>query len=213
MSYLFDAYIEERLAQRNVKLAPIPTIVERALQLKPSPLDTGNVIVDTIRKWLSSLDTPTGGRSYDQTRMHEMFLSAVARNIYGQAYEMNKKRIMQRNGWSDVSPYCAICTPRRFGKTWALASFVAALAMELPSCKICIYSTGSRASGSEDGMLSHVKRNLKLFNVTKFERDNPEELNFFVNGNLRQIRGYPGGRDRYVLVFFSPPSPSGGFKT
>lgn len=39
-------------------------------------------------------------------------------------------------------------TPRRFGKTWAVAMFVIATLIAVPGIKIAIFSTGTRASTS-----------------------------------------------------------------
>lgn len=43
-------------------------------------------------------------------------------------------------------------TPRRFGKTWAVSMFVAALALNVPGILITIFSTGKRASNSLMGI-------------------------------------------------------------
>ena len=205
MSYLFKDYIKWRREMRHVKLKPMKTIVQRAQERKPSALDAGNAIVDNIRGWLSKLDTETTGRSYDQMRMQEMFLSGVTRNIYAKAYEMNQKAIMRRNGWDSLTPYVAVMTPRRFGKSWALAAFIAALALEMPSIVIAIFSTGGRASGKQDGLLQHIKRNLQGFGINNFKVDNNEHLYFEIKGNLRQIKAFPAGRDRYAPANFPLP--------
>ena len=41
-----------------------------------------------------------------------------------------------------------VCTPRRFGKTWSVAMFVAALLYCVPNMWISVFSTGQRASSS-----------------------------------------------------------------
>ena len=41
-----------------------------------------------------------------------------------------------------------VCTPRRFGKTWAVAMFIAALIYCVPNMWISVFSTGQRASSS-----------------------------------------------------------------
>jgi len=55
---------------------------------------------------------------------------------------------MEENGIKEISSEVLIVTPRRFGKTTAVAMYVTACLLFIPGVKIAIFSTGQRASTS-----------------------------------------------------------------
>jgi len=207
-------------ASREAPVLPIPTRAQRAARTAPTPLDAGHRINANVRRLLATLDTDKSGRSNDQIRMQNMFQSACSRITYGRkAYFMNQRQIASYNRWTNgLSPFAGIVTPRRWGKSWCLGSFVAALAMSLPRALVCIYSTGARASGGSSGLLGIIKTFLIEFGVKKFARASEEQLAFYVGtgpDSYRVIKGFPGGKDSYVFVLprarLSPHLPERGF--
>ncbi len=71
----------------------------------------------------------------------------MARILYrSDGAQADMSAIMEREGWADLQQQVCCLTPRRFGKTTAVAMFAAALGMTVPTIEIAIFSTGRRAS-------------------------------------------------------------------
>jgi hypothetical protein len=132
-------------------------------------------------------------RSKMQRQFHESFLRSVAQHLYRDDHDVDFEEICQRNKWPDMKQQVLCLTPRRFGKTTAVAMFVASFAWCVPRSVQSIFSTGRRASykllqlvrellvelGEED-RVSNIKSKEDLY-VTG---TNP--------GDLRKISSYPG---------------------
>lgn len=103
----------------------------------------GDVLLQRIRHALNSMPVE---RHEDQKRFHEEFLRAVAPGLYGHMFESEYPRILKQNGWKGVRPQAMIITPRRWGKTYCVAMFVAAYLMSVPNAVQCIFSTSARIS-------------------------------------------------------------------
>lgn len=89
-------------------------------------------------------------RSEDQKSFHrEMELTSVA-TIFGT--DVDIARVQASMGWpagsaDEARSFLSITTPRRWGKTFSVALYVAALALCFP-LNISVFSTGRRASES-----------------------------------------------------------------
>jgi hypothetical protein len=98
-------------------------------------------------------------------------------------------------------------TPRRMGKTVSVAMFVAAVLENCPGIKICIFSTGQRASS---GLMSEIKKLLKKIpnGTERIVKETQEELRFApcavgntaaeknaaqLSDNVSILYSYPGG--------------------
>lgn len=68
--------------------------------------------------------------------------------IFGDDWSNCSERVMRQLGITRIKPECLIMTPRRFGKTVSVAMFVCAMLLSCPGIKICIFSTGKRASSN-----------------------------------------------------------------
>ena len=55
---------------------------------------------------------------------------------------------MQAQGIQCIRYEVTAITPRRWGKTWAVAMYVLALMLAVPGIRVCVFSTGKRASSS-----------------------------------------------------------------
>lgn len=97
-------------------------------------------------RWL--LDNFGVRRSVEQKQFHEAYIRACLPWIYGDEFEANYARIMQENAIKKLIQNVLGLAPRRFGKTWAIAMFVAAMLLVVTGIEISIFSTGKRASGS-----------------------------------------------------------------
>ena len=198
----WDAYLGEICGNEVQRKNPMLERWELHIQYRPNALSRGHQMADRIRRNFALFDRDGRERSYDQMRMIDLLLCVNARNIYGSAFSSNMLEIMRYNHWTDLRKAAGVLAPRRFGKTWITSLGIAGMSVEIPGVKVCIYSPGARASGSQDGMLHTTKRFLvELFGIKKFDVDNNEHLFFTINGDQRQIRAFPGGRNAYVALF------------
>lgn len=79
---------------------------------------------------------------------HDHFLQAILPLIYGAEWSVVSERVLRDFGIQRLRPEVLVQTPRRFGKTTSIAMFCAAVLLNIPDIRICIFSTGKRASGS-----------------------------------------------------------------
>ena len=114
-------------------------------------------------------------RSNDQKRFHAAFLQACLPKIFGREWDYNSLRIMQRLGLKRIRPEVLCMTPRRWGKTWSVAMFVAAMLLCVPGIKISIFSTGKRASCSLMDTISTFIQNIPG-GRSRIVKQNQEEL-------------------------------------
>ena len=126
-------------------------------QVKTKQKNYGDVRLVNIRKYLDHV------KGYDRSEMqkqfHESFLQAVALHLYKDDPEVDMDKIMSMNEWPNLKQQVLCLTPRRFGKTTAVAMFVAAYFLSVEKAQLCIFSTGKRAS---DGMLEKIHEFVKL---------------------------------------------------
>jgi hypothetical protein len=193
-------------------LERIPTRHEMADMRPPGALQEGHEINDNIRDSLSQFDSDKVCRTYDQIRMQDLFLSSCTRVTYGECFRLNHKRIMAYNNWTSLHFVAGICTPRRWGKSWALAMFIACLMYWIAEILICIYSPGLRASSKDDGLLGHVDRFIGMMGVRSgIDKDSADHFKFRLHGTWREVKAFPGGTVRYVVAPRYHNSPYGGF--
>ena len=102
-----------------------------------------DVLLAGIRK---SLDSFTEKRSKDQKKFHESMLNAVIPKLYGNSLSTELQRILTTNHWDDLHKVMMIMTPRRWGKTFSVAMFVACYAYWVPNSEQCVFSTSRRCS-------------------------------------------------------------------
>lgn len=159
----------------------------------PSVLDTGQKIVASLEARLESFGYR---RSLQQREFHDAFIRACLPHIYGLDYfDRHKRRILKRHGLKRMRSEVLCLTPRRFGKTTAVAMFAAAALLEIPDIVLAIFSTGSRASGGLMqqivGLLSNHARD--EFQARKLKQNN-EQL--FLSSAADSALG--GGKGRAV---------------
>lgn len=94
------------------------------------------------------LSTFSNIRSEQQKEFHDAFTVACLPHIYGVDWEANRVRVLEQFNMKKLRSEVMCITPRRFGKSWAVAMFCAALLLVAPNIRICVFSTGKRASGS-----------------------------------------------------------------
>lgn len=119
--------------------------------------------IKECRRALEALDRQGWNRSYHQRQFHEQFIRACARIFYKTeppgVFQRDHQRLLQVNGWKNLSQEILISTPRRFGKTISVSLFAAAILFAAPRVELSIYSTCKRISQK---LLRNVKRFLEL---------------------------------------------------
>ena len=92
-----------------------------------------------------------------------------------------------------------ICCPRRFGKTFCVAVYVACRTLAVPNSQVVIFSPGKRQSILMMELIRSHLRYLKHEYGIDFEvipgKNNNEVLGISVNGNVRLITGLPASED------------------
>ena len=168
-------------------------------QVKTKQKNYGDIRLTNIRKYLDHV------KGYDRSEMqkqfHESFLQAVALHLYKDDPEVDMDRIMSVNEWPNLKQQVLCLTPRRFGKTTAVAMFVAAYFLSVEKAQLCIFSTGKRAS---DGMLDKIHEFVKLIdedmgtNHDASCKRKGEFLYYYGEGanDVRKVASYPSGSDK-----------------
>jgi hypothetical protein len=128
-------------------------------------------------------------------------LQAVALHIYKDDPEVDMDKICSMNEWPNLKQQVLCLTPRRFGKTTAVAMFVAAYLLSVEKAQLCIFSTGKRAS---DAMLDKIHEFVKLIDEElgtdhdSLCKRRGEFLFYYGPGtnDVRKISSYPSGSDK-----------------
>ena len=82
-----------------------------------------------LDKALRSMDVE---RSEMQIRFHQAFTQASLRFICRDDKDADIQKIMAARGWDNIKQQVLCLTPRRFGKTYAVAMFAAAIIAIIP---------------------------------------------------------------------------------
>ncbi len=168
-------------------------------QVKTKQKNYGDVRLVNIRRYLDHV------KGYDRSEMqkqfHESFLQAVALHLYKDDPEVDMDKIKSMNEWPNLKQQVLCLTPRRFGKTTAVAMFVAAYFLSVEKAQLCIFSTGKRAS---DSMLEKIHEFVKLIdedlgtNHDDCCKRRGEFLYYYGEGSndVRKVASYPSGSEK-----------------
>jgi len=118
----------------------------------------GDELVRSILRTLDTFQTASGEplvRSREQKYFHYWWIQANFPKIYKSQWHAHSERVLknapQLFGFPEsldrIFPEVLCLTPRRYGKTWAVAMFIAAMLYNVPGFKFATFSTGKRASG------------------------------------------------------------------
>ena len=122
--------------------------------------------IKECRRALEALDRQGWNRSYHQRQFHEQFIRACARIFYKMeppgTFQRDRQRLLQGNGWNNLSQEILISTPRRFVKTISVSLFAAAMLYSAPRVELSIYSTCKRISQK---LLRNIKKFLDLLYI------------------------------------------------
>jgi hypothetical protein len=109
-------------------------------------IENGHRMITAVREHLSKFDTNTISRSYDQVCVQEKMLATLGRYFYKEDYKDYELSILKFNDWEEVRQEIIMTSNRRSGKTWSVAMLVLCLLTLCEGIKICVFSSGARAS-------------------------------------------------------------------
>lgn len=190
---LLDKYIKEAREEQEADLS-----LRRCMQYeeivqqkrKKDKRKRGDVVADDV---LETLDKFGVTRTPGQKQFHKAFFNACLPHIYGsEEFEQDRQRILKRFGITRLSHEVLVVCPRRWGKTYSVSLFVAALIWCVPDMWVSIFSTGQRASTS---LLELIAKWIKYLqgNQNRVQSLNQERL--YVRGNtpsdVRRCYSYP----------------------
>jgi hypothetical protein len=143
-------------------------------RLRGLNLTLGDQRVREIRKTLESGLGIT--RSQLQREFHDVCLIACLPKIYKECWNEESARVMAEFNIKSIKTQVLACCPRRFGKSWAIASFILALLLHVPGIRICVFSTGKRASGNLQEILLQLLSNSGDESMNRIIRNTTEQL-------------------------------------
>jgi len=132
----------------------------------------GDLRLDKLNWWLNNLGVE---RSPDQVLFHRTFTDACLPKIYGADWSQSAVRVMNQRGLTEINYEVMAITPRRWGKTWAVAMFVLCFMLACPGIRICVFSTGKRASTSLMEIICQFMGNVPGL-LGRIVKQNQEEL-------------------------------------
>lgn len=192
-------YYQKEMLNELTNLKPKTHYQTVTNQVKTKQKNYGDIRLANIRMYFDHI------KGYDRSEMqkqfHESFLQAVALHLYKDDPEVDMDKIMSMNEWPNLKQQVLCLTPRRFGKTTAVAMFVASYFLSVEKCALCIFSTGRRAS---DGMLDKIHEFIKLIDEdlgTNHDarcKRKGEFLYYYGDGtnDVRKVASYPTGSDK-----------------
>lgn len=216
----FVSFLDERIEYAK-QTHMVQTIYDEAMKPDYTRECMGDKRLRLLRRILDAYG-PQWKRSEHQKMFHEGFIVACLPVIYGSDWETHSLRVLQEFRVTDTK-YGVLCrTPRRFGKTIAVAMFVAALLLTIPGIKICVYSTGKRASSSltsstvrfvckiQGGQRRIIRKNQEeLFLAEKplnfnVNRNDPTVNGILINKDtVSELHSYPaGGESKFLSIHF-----------
>lgn len=150
---LFSTYDNIERTRRQQSAAQ--SVSRNALQkfmFQSDEVKSGNGFtrIQRCRDALESIDRQGFTRSFHQRLFHDHFIRACARIFWKTeppgTFARHHQKILESNGWDHLSQEILVSTPRRFGKTFAVSMFAAAMLYSTPSLELSIYSTCKRIS-------------------------------------------------------------------
>lgn len=182
--YLTNAYefYQERILE-EIEMNMPRTYLQKKYESK---ICHGDERMQGIRKTLNELGYE---RSKLQKQFHDAFINAVTLHLYKDDPDVDLEKIMRLNNFTDLRQSVLCLTPRRFGKTTAVAMFIAAYAMNVPHSVQSVFSTGRRASQK---LLELIRDIIKKTHMAKYiVKCNQEELILQIGFDRRKIFSYP----------------------
>lgn len=138
-----------------------------------------------------------------QWQMCECALKASLPKIYGSEWEAEKTRVLEENGWTSARPELFMVTPRRFGKTYGIASHSVVMLTTVPNFHLVLFAVRLRQSKM---LLSLI---LNMFNSHPYTKEHGLKM---VTQNKEQFSiVWPTGEKSIVDAYPSTTANIRGF--
>ncbi len=117
-------------------------------------------VMDRLTEILHLFDRPPHSQRFLlQIRLHDRMRSCLAPRIFGKDFAAERVNIMNRYGFNRIDRVNFYEIPRQFGKTTAVAMFMAAALVTVPNLRIGVISMTLAAARGE-GLLGEIKAQL-----------------------------------------------------
>ena len=135
-----------RFLTNNRPSGDVAMLAAGTTDTRTSTSPAGDAALELLYDMLRKIDAASYPRSHHQRKFHESFVKASLRSIYGDEYPAAEEKLLKRFESAKINPIVMIVTPRRFGKTYSVAQYVAAYSAAIDGREVAIFSTGRRAS-------------------------------------------------------------------
>lgn len=185
---------DEEFRRKRPTYQDVPQIHEYYLESSSRRWVThcsGDERLAAMRHALRRLDGLGYMRSNHQRDFHELFIGACLPQFYGDDLDRCLIRILEENGLDAIHSEVMVVTPRRWGKTMAVALFLAAYLYTQPDGDVCVYSIARRTSTML--VLKVYKMVVALAGGTHvIKRSNQEVLEVLnIHGSISKCSSYP----------------------
>lgn len=209
--------VRKRLKQKELELQeevskkryvrPFEKLMQQQQQEDLVSKIKGDRILLELRLCLKCFKT----RSKQQVIFHESFIQANLKNIYGDDFLSNEIRIKHENLIDQIQEFALVCCPRRFGKTTAVAMFIAAYLICCEDAKVVVFSPGKRQSSMLLKLIIDKATELRDdfgYNY-QISQQNAEVYAIVRNGFEKIVRALPAKEEvspfykkRKIFIFF-----------
>jgi hypothetical protein len=138
---------------------------------------------------------PDKPRTVVQKTCHYWYLQTLFPWVFGAQWDVVKGRILKRYRLNRIWPWVQVLMPRREGKTWSVASFLAAVLMFIPGISVSIFSP---TAGQSNMMKEEVYRMM-----VHYEQNTGHEA-------TRRLVRY---NSRHIMVADRPLPPGSSMKS
>lgn len=137
-------------------------------------------------------------RSSIQVEIHKEFTEACLPKIFQRSWQQNKALIMKQYNVKKIQQEVLVVMPRRRGKSFSTAMFVAAMLLSVPECSCIIFSTGERTAQLLMTVITDMIERAFVNDAVKrddyhFDTNNKEAMVFYgPDGTKRTLMCLPG---------------------
>lgn len=187
-------------------------IAKRNLSSQPRSLKNrqfqGDIRVQRIRHYLEYGFKDDQGkriiRSKEQRELHEVYIRSCLPKIYQYEWEDNQERILHKFGLTKLQQEALVIMPRRAGKTWSMAMFIATMLLVCSDIEISVFATGQRTAGKLLKIVSKFLKHVMEYaggDDYKMLHQNQENITILGPDKTERVCGcYPGS---VAVSFFS----------
>lgn len=165
----------------------------------------GDATLRALQTLLGRIDANGYERSAHQVLFHDAFTRCCSRILYREEWPVFSPQIMKHNKWNRCGSEMLISTPRRFGKTFSIAMYVACIALAT-KCEVVVFSPARRASRK---LLERCVEFVRLLDagdrIVEYNQEACRLSNFAGSNSL--IRSFPSKVGVRCLFFFCLPEP------